>query len=247
MGTEEGEVMQPPFMEREESLAGSDDAGESPRHGFQGDRAVTLPPPMMPCGLTIALSREAGARGGAIGRRIGQKLGWQVFDQELLEYMAQDGVVRQGVLDNLKPAAAVWAEERLQQLLREQNLSQNPAILTLARVVLALGAQGEAVMIGRGSGFILPRASTLHVRLTAPLEERIAYMSQWQRLPVGEAAEMVRVRDERRVEFLQTHFHRHGGDVHQYDMLLNTLMLGEDVCAELIVTAARARLAQMAA
>ena len=45
-------------------------------------------------------------------------------------------------------------------------------------------------------------------------------MSQWQRLPTKEAAEMVRVRDERRVEFLQTHFHRHGGDVHQYDMLL---------------------------
>ncbi len=239
--------MQPPFMEREESPAGSDDAGESPRHGFQGDRGVILSPPMMPCGLTIALSREAGARGGAIGRRVGHKLGWQVFDQELLEYMAQDGVVRQGVLDNMKPAATVWAEERLQQLLREQNLSQNPAILTMARVVLGLGAQGEAVMIGRGSGFILPRASTLHVRLVAPLEERIAYMSQRQRLPMKEAAEMVRVRDERRVEFLQTHFHRHGGDAYQYDMLLNTSLLGEEVCADLIVTAAAARSAQLPA
>ena len=54
--------------------------------------------------------------------------------------MAQDGVVRQGVLDNLKPAACVWAEEQLQQLLREQNLSQNPAILTLARRVGPGGA-----------------------------------------------------------------------------------------------------------
>jgi hypothetical protein len=238
--------MQPPFIEREESPAGSEDAGESPRHGFQGDRGVTLSPPPMPSGLTIALSREAGARGGAIGRRVGQKLGWQVFDQELLEYMAQDGVVRQGVLDAMKPAAADWAQDRLQLLLREQNLSQNPAILALARVVLALGAQGDAVMIGRGSGFILPRSSTLHVRLVAPLEERIAYMSQWQRLSVKEAAEMVRVRDERRVEFLQTHFHRHGADVHQYDILLNTSLLGEDVCAELIVTAAQGRREQLA-
>ncbi len=239
--------MQPSFMEREEPATGSDDADESPRHGFQGDRGGALSPPMMPCALSVALSREAGARGGAIGRRVGQKLGWQVFDQELLEYMAQDAVVRQSVLDNLKPAAIEWAEERLQQLLGEQNLSQNPSILALARVVLALGALGDAVLIGRGSGFILPRASTLHVRLVAPLEERIAYMSQWQRLPMDEAAEMVRVRDERRVEFLQTHFHRHGGDVHQYDMLLNTSLLGEEVCAELIVTAAQARLAQMTA
>ena len=113
--------------------------------------------------------------------------------------------------------------------------------------MLALGAQGEAVLVGRGSGFILPRASTLHVRLVAPLEERIAYMSQWQRLPLKDAAEMVRLRDERRVDFLQTHFHRHGGDVHQYDMLLNTSLLGEEVCAELIILAAQARLTQLTA
>jgi len=237
--------MQPPFTEREETEAGPGDAPESPRHGFRGDRGANPIAPAVPYALTVAFSREAGARGGAIGRRVAQKLGWQMFDQELLEYMAQDGVVRQGVLDNLPSEAAEWAEERLQALLREQNLSQHPAILSLARVLLALGAQGEVVLVGRGSGFILPRASTLHVRLVAPLDERIAYMSQWLRLPVEEAAEMVRLRDERRTEFLQTHFHRQGGDVHQYDLLLNTSLLGEDVCAELIALAARARAAHM--
>ncbi len=155
--------------------------------------------------------------------------------------MAQDAVVRQGVLDNLAPAVAEWVEGRLQLLLREQNLSQHPALQNLARVVLALGAQGEAVLVGRGAGFILPRETTLHVRLVAPLPERIAYMSQELRLTVGVAAEMVRLRDERRGEFLRTHFHRNGGDVHPYDMLLNTSLLGEDVCAELIALAARSR------
>ena len=48
------------------------------------------------------------------------------------------------------------------------------------------------VLIGRGAGFILPRETTLHVRMVAPLQERIAYMSQWLRLPVQEAAEKVR-------------------------------------------------------
>jgi cytidylate kinase len=230
--------MQPPFMEHEDP---PDAPGEAPRHGYQGDRGAVAPAPGLPAGLCVALSREAGARGGAIGRRVGQKLGWQVFDQEMLEYMAQDAVVRQSVLDNLTPAVAEWVEERLQALLREQNLSQHAAIQNLARVVLALGAQGEAVLVGRGAGFILPRETTLHVRLVAPLPERIAYMSQWLRLPEEEAAEMVRMRDERRGEFLRTHFHRSGGDVHPYDMLLNTSLLGEDVCAELIALAARSR------
>ncbi len=230
--------MQPPFLEQEDARGAG---GEAPRHGYQGDRGAAAPPPALPRGFCVALSREAGARGGAIGRRVGQKLGWQVFDQELLEYMAQDAVVRQGVLDNLSPAVAAWVQERMQALLREQNISQHHAIQNLARVVLALGAQGEAVLIGRGAGFILPRATTLHVRLVAPLPERVAYMSQWLRLSAAEAAEMVQVRDERRGEFLRAHFHRDGGDVCPYDMMLNTSLLGEDVCAELIALAARAR------
>src|SRR5437588_7039796 len=102
---------------------------ESPRHGFQGDRAPAPPPAEFPAALTVAVSREAGARGGTIGRRVARKLDWPVYDQELLEYMAQEAVVRQGLLDTLAPAAAAWLDTRLNELLREQNLSQHPAIV----------------------------------------------------------------------------------------------------------------------
>jgi hypothetical protein len=218
----------------------------SPQHGFQGDRGAKRPPRVGPRAPSVAVSREAGARGGTIARRVGRKLGWQVYDQEILEYMAQDAVVCQGLLENLPPPAAEWAEGQLQRLLREQNLTQHPLIVNLARVVLALGAQGEVVVIGRGAGCILPRQTTLNVRVVAPLEERIAYMGQWLRLTVEEAAQRVRLRDERRSEFMSTHFHRQPGDVHQYDLVLNSGVLGEEVCAELIVQATKARAAQLA-
>jgi cytidylate kinase len=79
------------------------------------------------------------------------------------------------------------------------------------------------------------------VRMMAPLQERIAYMSQWLRLPVEEAAEKVRKRDAQRAEFVSTHFHRQPGDIHQYDMLLNASLLGEETCVNLIAQAAWAR------
>jgi hypothetical protein len=222
----------------------AEEVDEAPRHGFRGNRERERPPCAIPAALTIALARESGARGGTIGRRVARKLNWQVYDQELLEYMAQDTVVRQGIFDNLPPAATAWMESQLDALLREKNLTQYPSIVNLARVILALGSQGEVVLIGRGAGFVLPRATTLHVRLIAPLQERIAYMSQWLRLPLQEAAEKVRTRDARRAEFINTHFHRQPGDIHQYDMLLNASLLGEETCAALIAEAARARAAQ---
>src|SRR5262245_42659114 len=149
---------------------------ESPRHGDRGSgkKSATLP-----AGLTVAISREAGSRGGSIARRAGGRLGWQVYSQELLEYIAQEGSFRQEVAEDLSPPETAWVEARLDELLRSQDLSRHPSVLELARMVLCLGVKGEAVLLGRGAGYILPAATTLHVRLVAPLPDRIAYMSQW--------------------------------------------------------------------
>ena len=61
--------------------------GESPLHGYRG---VGDAPERLPAGLTVAISREAGARGSTIARLAGRKLGWQVYPQDLLEYVTQD-------------------------------------------------------------------------------------------------------------------------------------------------------------
>src|SRR5438552_9860703 len=120
-------------------LFAGEPAPESPRHGFQGDRLPYRETEQVPASLTIAVSREAGSRGGTIARRAAKKLGWQVYNQELLEYIAQEGAFREGVAGGTAPAVAHWVEDRVQGLLREQNLSQHPSILELARIVLTLG------------------------------------------------------------------------------------------------------------
>src|SRR5262249_16810405 len=153
----------------------------------------------------------------------------------------------QDVLDHLPEAAGKWVDDRLGRLIQDENLSRNPSILDLARMVLSLGAQGEVVLLGRGAGCILPARSTLHARLVAPVTDRVAYMSQWMRLTEAEAAEQVHKRDSRRAEFIATHFHRKPNDLYQYDMVLNTSLLGEEHCTELIVQAAAAKAAKLAA
>jgi cytidylate kinase len=234
---------QPP---NERSSPAADEPLSSPRHGFQGDRGGSARPRNEPAGLTIAISREAGARGGTIGRRVGRLLGWQVYDQEMLEYIAQEGAIRQDVVENVPATAETWCRERLEALARDYNLAPDSSAANLVRVILALGAQGQVVLIGRGAGLVLPREATLNLRIIAPLADRIGYMSQWLRLTVEEAAERVRLRDSRRADFLATHFHGRGGDLYQFDLVLNSSLLGEELCAELIVRAARAKAAVLA-
>ena len=217
-----------------------DSGRESPHHGFRGEPSSPARKGVQ-AALTIAISREAGSRGHTVARRAGSKLGWPVYNQELLEYTAQEGHFRENLAETLSPEAAHWVEDRLAQLLREQNLSQHPSIVDMARLILALAAQGEVILIGRGAGCLLPRASSLNVRVVAPLTDRVAYMAQWLRLTEADAADQVRRRDERRAEFIATHFHRQPQDVYQYDLLLNSSLLGEELCAEMIVQAARAK------
>jgi hypothetical protein len=214
--------------------------GSAPRHGYQGDRGAAPARRGAPLGLTVAVSREAGARGGTIARRAAGRLGWQVYDQELLEYMSQDGVARQGLLDSLSAVCIEWIDARMRRLTHDRWLD-DPAVLNLAHLMLALAAQGEVVLIGRGAGCILPPETTLNVRVVAPLQDRVAYMGQWLRLSSAEAAERVRARDERRAEFVTAHFGRPPTDVHQYHLVLNSSLLGEETCADLIAQAARAR------
>jgi cytidylate kinase len=222
--------------------SGDEVAPESPRHGFQGNRGASPSRPRVPLSLTIAVSREAGARGSSIARRVGERLGWQVYAQDVLEYIAQEGDFRQQVVDNLPAEAGAWVEEQFRRLTTQEGAKLNAPLRQLIHMVLALGAQGEVVMIGRGTGFLLPPPSTLHVRLVAPLEDRIAYMAQWLRLTREEAADQVRVRDQRRNEYLEAHFRRRPTEPYHYDLLLNSSLLGEELCADLIVQAARAKL-----
>jgi cytidylate kinase len=215
--------------------------GTAPQHGYQGNRGRRAESMAMPAALTVAVSREAGARGGTIARRVGKKLGWQVYNQELLDYIAQEGAVRDSLFATLPANAPAWTENRLQQLIADKQLNPDPDILNLARTLLAVSAPGEVVVLGRGAGCVLSRDATLHVRLVAPLNDRIAYMSQWLRFTMAEAAEQVRLRDENRAHFILTHFHRQAADIYQYDLVLNSSLLGEDLCVDLIVQAARAK------
>lgn len=215
---------------------------ESLRSAFARQPFEPRPERFEPLGLTIAVTREAGSRGGTIARMVGRKLGWQVYNQELLEYLAHERHLSRDLFDVLDDDAANWIEQRLEMLLKQQNLSQNASIVEVARVILAIGARGEAVVLGRGAGCILPPESTLHVRVLAPIADRITYMSQLERLTPEGATEQVTTRDSQRASFVETHFLRKPNDLYQYDLLVNSSLLGEEPSAQLIAQAARAKL-----
>ncbi len=192
-------------------------------------------------GLCVTISREAGARGSTVARLVGKRLGWTVYDQELLEYIAHEMHLRVGILESLDEKAYRWAQDWLAALLEDQWHNQDAYIVHLTKVVLAIGMHGEAIIVGRGASFILPRERSLNVRIIAKDLDRVVYLSQLERLTPQEAERYMRETDEQRKKFVRDYFHRDNTDAHEYDLVLDSSTLGEECCAELIVAAVRGK------
>ena len=211
-----------------------------PLHGFRGD-APPGGPPTHPRGLTVALSREAGARGTTIARKVGELLGWQVFDQEVLDYLQLDDTGRARLLADIPPSARAWADAHLARLRRDRRIDPAPETVEMLRLVLAVAARGDVVIVGRGAGHLLPPETTLHVRVVAPFDARANYLAQSLRLTRDEATAEVRRRDDRRATFLTRAVFQEPADLSAYDVVVNSTRLGIEGAAQVVGWAVRTK------
>jgi len=188
--------------------------------------------------LTVAISREAGANGGgAIARAIGERLGWPVYDSELVHLVADGMKVRASLLDALDERRTSWIRECIEAFGSNTSVTQSAYLHRLIETLLALAAHGECVIVGRGAAVVLPPATTLRVRLVAPREHRIAVMQEARKMSREEAARWVETTDRERAGFLRDHFDADLADSKYVDLLLNSARFTVAECAEIAVTA----------
>jgi Cytidylate kinase-like family len=192
---------------------------------------------LTPTGLTIALAREAGIPSAAVAEEIGRRLGWQVYDHELLDRIAQDMGLRTSLLESVDERRVNLLLELFEGLLSVPYVSEGAYFQHLVKTVLALGARGECVIVGRGAALILPPDSTLRVCLVAPRNDRIAMRAHELGLSSKEAARQVDAMDRERNRFVRDHLLKDPTDPRNYDLNINFARFRESGCAELVIKA----------
>jgi cytidylate kinase len=207
----------------------------------RAEAARSHPSPRPPRPFTVAIAREAGSGASEIAQEVGLRLGWTVYDRELLEQIAREMGLRANLLETVDERHGSWWSEGVEQFLSTgapiQTVTVSAFVRHLAETVLALGAHGECVIVGRGSAQILPRETTLRVRLVAPFKDRVARVQSWSGLDEAEAARRVQELDRERHRFVRDHFIHNVDDPCHFDLILNTSRLSASACAELIVVA----------
>ena len=204
-----------------------------------GDEPATTPPPVARF-RNVCIAREAGAGGGTIARLVGTRLGWKVYDHELLEAIAHRMEVSADevrALDELAPSAI---QDWLLPLREEFYAPQEAYLDHLAKLIAAIGQAGESVVVGRGANFLLPRESTLSVRVIAPPKSRARRLADRMGVSARTARRAARELDRRHEKFARTMYRADPTDPRHYDLVLDSDSLGLAIAAELIVRAVEA-------
>jgi len=196
---------------------------EGPKHGDRGSGSHAS---LQRFPGVIAVSRQPGSRGGRLANHLAKKCGYTLFEREALEFLSRDAGRLAEIVNELDPASEAWVEAQLNKA--SEGFGHFDEIGNLSRAILSLAAQGGVVFLGRGAGFLLPRETTLHVRVVADHADRERYLAQWLRLPAEQAKHALAEADRRREDFLHRHFGRSFADPVSYDVTLNTSRLGEE-------------------
>jgi cytidylate kinase len=208
------------------------------RRSATGQEAVSAAP--VARFRNVCISREAGAGGGTIARLVGKRLGWKVYDHELLEAIAHGmevPVEEARAYDELSPSVI---QDWLLPLREEHYAPQEAYLDHLAKLVESIGRAGESIIVGRGAGFLLPRPETLSVRVIAPLKARAQRLAERMGVSHRTARRAARDLDRRFEKFARTMYHVDATDPHHYDLVLDSHSLGLTIATEVVVRAVEA-------
>ncbi len=183
----------------------------------------------------IALSREAGAGGSKVAEVLGKKLGWEVLDKGVLDQLADRYQVSRPVLEAVDETTMNWAYDIFGSWLDREIISHEKYLTRLNRIFLAAAKKGNAIFVGRGAQFLLPRDHGLAIRLVASESYRIRQIMEYHELPLAKARQLMHQLDRGRREFVRHFFHQEVDDASIYDMVINVERFGVEKSADLIM------------
>ena len=132
------------------------------------------------------------------------------------------------------------SEPQLGSVIRSRQRPDNP-VGARGLGAVTLNRRCSAIVIGRGSQFILPEDSALRVRVVCPYEQRVSGYAEREKLSRQEAEQQVRHVERERQAFHRRYYQQEVGDPTHYDLVVNTGVLSVEACAGVVVAAYRAK------
>ncbi len=205
----------------------------------------------------VTFSRQYGSGGGEIASRLARRLGWRLVDHEIVAQVAHALGVPEAEAEEYDERGESIFARMLAGMRSYEPAIPVPGVVglesdeqryrhALREVVGAACEQGNTVIVGRGAQALLAsRHDVLHVRIVAPLEERITYVMRREGLNRAQAKARIQMKDRDRYRYLAEAHHVNPDDALLYDLVVNTGVLDLDAATDLIALALERKARQL--
>jgi hypothetical protein len=164
----------------------------------------------------VTVSREPGAGALSFSHRLAERLnqqtdaGWTAWDQELVEKVSSEYKVNRQIIELLTERRHGWLDDMLQGMSQTAAAQHSDELWVYKRVAMTirlLANAGRAIIVGRGGLFVTSgMPGGIHIRLVAPLPQRIKHFGEYFHLSPRQAAHRVQELDEARADFLKRYW-----------------------------------------
>ncbi len=202
----------------------------------------------------ITISREYGAGGSDLARALGTRLEWPVLDRNLVNLVAERlrcDLPTVEEMDEHPPtlsarfianALLIQPPELLYPVDIHNTLLDADSIAQAARMVIEEAAQSPPlIVVGHGAQCLFRgRPGALHLRLVAPLEDRVRRLLP-HRGNAAIFATQARQMDDQRAAYVRRHFHTDVRDPLLYDLVINTGRVTIEAAVDVVSAAIASR------
>jgi cytidylate kinase len=195
--------------------------------------------------LVVTIAREFGSGGHAIGRIVADELGVPFYDSELIAMMAEEGDMDETYVARNDQALRSSALERFYDAyagsVADEDRSRVRRMFEAdERVVRQLAARGSCVIVGRLANWILrDSVPTFDVFVRADERDKARRVARREGISLEQSQRRVEKVDHERSEHCRYCTDTEWGAAENYDIVVNSSVLGVDETAHMLVGMAR--------
>ena len=188
----------------------------------------------------ITISREFGARGAALSSHIGHKLGFKVWDKELLEVISENLGSNKEFIASLDENRRSALEDTIFGFMNHKGTNLN-YLIYLVRAIRAIEKFGNGIIVGRGANFICRDPNSFHLRIVCPIKNRVEDYAEREQITKDEALSIIGKKDAERASFVNYNFNKDIALPTHYDLVINSASFSLEEISEFVFNIYRER------
>ena len=194
----------------------------------------------------ITISRQFGAGGITLGKLVAEKFGYTFAHSDIIKMIAEMANVSTNFVETVEKEAGgkfsriinrLVSKPLVDRVLKDERgyIDEEIYLDYLVLIIAQLADDGNVVILGRGSQYILgDHPDAYHILLIDTLENRVKFMQEHYNLSYNRAAQVVRTEDKRRVNLYRKLGKSDYDNPDLYHLVLNMSRINLEKALELI-------------